>query len=185
MDEDLKLLAQYKTEVEQRLKKMPPVFVELSPLQSLATVLMIQTVARNLTYPLLAPAVEAGERIQRSFNRQTPIYKILVRGWGNPSLVHEAYKVLLEVLRVEVSEWFTKFSNSKLEENSCPITLINELDEVERKLHFVTIKNRSLIESVLGLDGIKIKNSLRNLQETLTLLRLMEENGYFDVERGG
>lgn len=164
---------------------MPPVSVELSPLQSLATVVVIQTVARDLTYPLLAPAVEAGEQIQRSFNRQTPIYKMLVRGWGNPSLVHEAYKVLLEVLLVEVSEWFTKFSKSKLEENSCPITLINELDEVERKLYLLTIKNRSLIKSVLGLDEIKIEDSLRNLREALTILRFLEEKGDFDVERGG
>jgi len=43
MDEDLELLAQYKTEVEKRLKKMPPVSVELSPLQSLATVVVIHT----------------------------------------------------------------------------------------------------------------------------------------------
>lgn len=88
---DKELLKKYDAEL-QELESLPPVAIELHPLEALAIVTHIQIGAANPAVkrnPLLPSAIAAAKQIQSSFNPDSAIYEVLELGWNEPDVSGE------------------------------------------------------------------------------------------------
>ena len=79
-EDDFKQLAD---ELNQ-LVDLPPAKVSLSALEMFCIITNIQVVvsqAKNIEDPMTQTAIYIGEKFQNSFDRNSTIYKFLVKGW--------------------------------------------------------------------------------------------------------